>query len=287
MLLASRLTAVLAAVLALAACSPLRALNALVPEGELLREEGVAYGPDARQRLDVYTPRRAAGKAPVVVFFYGGSWKAGDRGSYLFVAQALASRGFVVVIPDYRLFPQALFPAFMEDAAAAIAWTEREIGLHGGDPKRIYSMGHSAGAQIATLVAYDERFLRAAGLGRDAIRGVIGMAGPYDFVPGDPGIRATLSGEGSFERAMPARHVRGGEPPTLLITAGRDTTVEPGNTDRLLARLRAAGVPVIDRRFPDYNHYTLIGRLAAPFRDEALLDAIAGFITAGPGATGR
>jgi acetyl esterase/lipase len=285
--LASRLTAVLAAVLALAACSPLPALNALVPEGGMVRHEDIAYGPDARQRLDVYTPRRASGNTPVVVFFYGGSWKAGDRGSYLFVAQALASRGFVVVIPDYRLFPQVRFPAFMEDAAAAIAWTEREIGHHGGDPKRIYSMGHSAGAQIATLVAYDERFLRAEGLGRDAIRGVIGMAGPYDFVPSDPDIRATLSAEGSFERAMPARHVRGGEPRTLLITAGRDTTVEPGNTDRLLARLRAANVPVTDRRFPDYNHYTLVGRLAAPFRDEALLDAIAEFIRSEPASTTR
>jgi acetyl esterase/lipase len=283
MRLASRLTAALAAALALAACSPLRALNALVPEGELVRAEGIAYGGDDRQRLDVYAPRHAKGAAPVVVFFYGGSWKGGSRGSYLFVAQALASRGFVVVVPDYRVFPQVRFPAFMEDAAAAIAWTRREIGGHGGDAKRIFAMGHSAGAQIATLVAYDARFLTAVGLGRDALRGVIGMAGPYDFVPTDPDIRATLTGEGGFERAMPARHVRGGEPPTLLITAGRDTTVEPGNTDRLLERLRAADVPVIDRRFPEYNHYTLIGRLAAPFRDDTLLDAIADFIEMGSG----
>jgi acetyl esterase/lipase len=278
MRLVSRLCVALPFVLALAACSPLRALNALVPGGAFDAVTGIPYGGDVRQQLDVYTPRTLARPAPVVVFFYGGSWKGGDRASYKFVAEALASRGFVVVVPDYRVYPQVRFPAFMEDAAAAIAWTRREIAAHGGDPSRLFSMGHSAGAQIATLVAYDERFLRAHGLGRDALRGVIGLAGPYDFVPTDPGIRETLSAEGGFERAMPARHVKGGEPRTLLITAGRDTTVEPGNTDRLLARLRAANVPVIDRRFPDYNHYTLIGRLAAPFRDESLLDAIADFV---------
>jgi acetyl esterase/lipase len=276
--LAIRILTAACVVLALGGCSPLRALNALVPEGGMESIHGVAYGPDPRQKLDVYKPRGVAAPAPVVVFFYGGSWKGGERASYKFVAQALASRGFVAVVPDYRVYPQVRFPAFMEDAAAAIAWTHREIGKHGGDPARLFSMGHSAGAQIATLVAYDERFLRAQGMRREAIRGVVGLAGPYDFVPTDPAIRETLSADGGFERAMPAGHVKGGEPPTLLITGGRDTTVEPANTDRLVARLRAVESNVIDRRFAGYNHYTLIGRLAAPFRDEALLDAIADFV---------
>jgi acetyl esterase/lipase len=265
-------------VVLLAACAPLRALNAVVPRDGFTRTEDIAYGADPRQRLDVYTPRGLATPAPVVVFFYGGSWKGGERGSYLFAAQALASRGFVVVVPDYRVFPQVRLRGFMQDAAAAVRWARHEAGEHGGDPARVFVMGHSAGAHIATLLAYDDRYLRAQGLERGAIRGVIGMAGPYDFVPTDPDYVAILSEDGGFRRGLPVSHVRGGEPPTLLVTGGRDTTVAPSNTDSLVAKLRAAGSAVIDRRFPDYNHYTLVGRLAAPFRDDELLDAIAAFV---------
>jgi acetyl esterase/lipase len=280
------LAALAAALLLLAACSPLPALNALVPEDAFRRVEGVAYGSHPRQRLDVYIPRQAATPAPVVVFFYGGSWKGGNRGSYKFVAEALASRGFVAVVPDYRVFPQVRLKGFMADAADALAWTRREVSRHGGDPSRVFVIGHSAGAHIATMLAYDERYLRAAGLGRDAIRGVVGLAGPYDFVPTDPDYVTILSEEGAFARGLPVTYVRGGEPPTLLVTGSEDTTVSPSNTDRLVARLEAAGSPVTDRRFP-YNHYTLVGRLAAPFRDEALLDTITGFIEAASGPNGR
>lgn len=276
--LARRIFLVLSAAAALAACSPLPAINALVPDGAFERAAGIAYGADPRQRLDVYTPAAGARPAPVVVFFYGGSWKGGDRGSYLFVAEALAARGFVVVVPDYRVFPQVRLKGFMSDAAAAVAWTRREIGRHGGDPERLFLMGHSAGAHIATLLAYDERYLRAEGLGRDSIRGVIGVAGPYDFVPTDPDYVTILSEDGSFARGLPATYVRGGEPPTLLLTGGRDVTVSPSNTDSLVRRLRSAGSPVVDRRFPQYNHYTLIGRFAAPLRDEALPEAVERFI---------
>lgn len=265
-------------VLLLAACAPLRALNAVVPRDGFARAEGIAYGADPRQRLDVYTPRGLAAPAPVVVFFYGGSWKGGERGSYLFVAQALASRGFVVVVPDYRVFPQVRLRGFMQDAAAAVRWSRQEVARYGGDPARLFVMGHSAGAHIATMLAYDDRHLRAAGLERGAIRGVIGLAGPYDFVPTDPDYVTILSEDGGFERGLPVSHVRGGEPRTLLVTGGRDTTVSPTNTDSLVAKLRAAGSAVADRRFPDHNHYTVIGRLAAPFRDDALLDVIADFV---------
>ena len=71
---------------------------------------------------------------PVVVFFYGGSWQSGRRQDYSFVAQALTSRGCVVVIPDYRLYPEANFPAFVEDGAAAFAWVHEHISRFGGDP---------------------------------------------------------------------------------------------------------------------------------------------------------
>ncbi|MEO7742741.1 MAG: alpha/beta hydrolase [Usitatibacter sp.] len=262
--------------LLLAACSPLRAVNVLVPERGFERAEGIAYGDDPRQRLDVYVPRVAgAGALPVIVFFYGGAWQGGQRGQYLFMAQALASRGFVVVVPDYRVYPQARYPAFVEDGARAVEWTVANIGAHRGDPKRLVLMGHSAGAHIAAMLAYNRRFLDSGS--RAAIQGFVGLAGPYDFKPTEAVVEEILGAEGGTELAMPSHWVRGGEPPSLLVTGDRDTRVEVGNTERLARRLRDAGSPVEVRHYPSLNHSTLLLRFAAPFRDDELLETIAQF----------
>ncbi len=271
-----RLLALAALGLLLAACSPLGALNVLVPERGFERTEGIAYGPAPRHRLDVYVPRvDGAASLPVIVFFYGGAWQGGDRGSYLFMAQALASRGFVVVIPDYRVYPEASYPGFVEDGARAVAWVTSNIGAHRGDAKRLVLMGHSAGAHIAAMLAYNRRFLDAGS--RASIRAFVGLAGPYDFKPSEAVIEKILGAEGGTELAMPAHWVRGGEPPSLLVTGDKDTRVEPGNTERLAQRLRAAGSPVEVRHYPSLNHSTLLLRFAAPLRDDELLQSIAEF----------
>ena len=262
--------------LLLAACSPLSAVNVLVPERGFDRVEGMAYGEDPRHRLDVYVPRvEGAAALPVVVFFYGGGWQGGERGQYLFMAEALASRGFVVVVPDYRVYPQARYPAFVEDGARAVKWTAAHIGAYHGDPKRLVLMGHSAGAHIAAMLAYNRRFLDEAT--RSSVRGFVGLAGPYDFKPSETVIEEILGAEGGSDAAMPARWVRGGEPPSLLVTGDRDTRVEPGNTERLARALRAAGSPVEVRHYPELNHSTLLLSFAAPFRDAELLESIARF----------
>jgi acetyl esterase/lipase len=271
-----RLLAPLLLALLLAACSPLSAVNVLVPERTFERVEGIAYGEHPRHRLDVYVPRVAGAAAlPVVVFFYGGGWQGGERGQYLFMAEALASRGFVVVVPDYRVYPQARYPVFVEDGAQAVAWTATNIGAHRGDARRLVLMGHSAGAHIAAMLAYNRRFLDTAT--RGAVRGFVGLAGPYDFRPSEAVIEEILGAEGGSDAAMPARWVRGGEPASLLVTGDKDTRVDPGNTERLARALRAAGSPVEVRHYPALNHSTLLLRFAAPFRDDELLESIARF----------
>ena len=266
--------------LLLSACSPIAVLNAFVPEGNLERTSAISYGDSPRQRLDVYVPRgRAAASSPVVVFFYGGRWQEGERASYLFVAQALVAQGFVVVVPDYRVYPAVQYPGFIEDGARAVAWTRREIGRFAGDPARIFLMGHSAGAHIAAMLAYDEEFLAREGLRRSDVRGFIGLAGPYDFLPlTDADLFGVFSAASPLEATQPIRYVRGGEPASLLITGDADTTVKPGNTVRLAARLREKGSTVVERHFGSLNHYTLVARLAAPLRDDALVDTIAAFV---------
>jgi acetyl esterase/lipase len=273
---AKRLCAALVFLL-LGGCSPLVAINALVPERGFIRHAGIAYGEGERGRLDVYVPRiESAVPRTVVLFFYGGAWQTGRREDHLFVAEALCSRGFVVVIPDYRLYPEVRYPAFVEDGARAVAWTAANIGRYGGDARSIALIGHSAGAHIAAMLAYNRRFLDADT--RSRLKAMVGLAGPYDFKPSEAAILDLLSGEGDPGLAMPARFVRGGEPPSLLVTGDNDARVEPANTDRLARRLREAGSPVEVLVVPGLSHAGALVRLSAPFRDETLVDRIAGFI---------
>lgn len=276
-----RLLAGVVVLLVACGCSPLAALNALVPERGFVRHEGIAYGALPRQRLDVYVPRvEGSGALPVVVFFYGGSWQGGSRENFLFVAEALTSRGFVVVVPDYRVYPEVRYPGFVEDGALAVSWTAANIGRHRGDASRIALMGHSAGAQIAAMLAYNRRFLDAKT--RSGVNAMVGLAGPYDFTPTDPVIATLLAGEGDVKLAMPSRYVQGGEPPSLLVTGDNDTTVNPSNTARLERRLREAGSPVEVLRYPSLGHVKVLASLAAPFRDDGLLDSIAQFLKQAP-----
>ncbi|HZK82849.1 MAG TPA: alpha/beta hydrolase, partial [Humisphaera sp.] len=164
-------------------CTGFDLLNAPVCGCGYLRTANIAYGDQPRQSLDVYRPRGAAANGRVVVFFYGGEWSAGKKADYRFAADALVSKGFVVVLPDYRLHPQVTFPAFVEDGAKAVRWTHDNISRFGGDPTHIYLMGHSAGAQIAALLTLDRHYLADVGLDTSVIRGTAGLSGPYYFFP--------------------------------------------------------------------------------------------------------
>jgi acetyl esterase/lipase len=269
---------------ALAACSPLSLVNAVSPASGARTSAGIPYAQGDRHRLDVYVPseRRipAAGPAPVIVFFYGGNWVSGAREDYAFVGRALAARGFVVVIPDYRLYPEVRYPDFLHDAAQAVAWTERSIGGYGGDPRRIYVMGHSAGAYNAAMLALDERWLGREGIRPGTLRGWIGLAGPYDFLPiENRTTRPVFDYPDTPPDSQPASHVMAGAPPALLIAPKHDETVDPvRNTGALAARLRAAGVPVTEVYYDGVSHATLVVSLSNTLRRLApTLDAVTAF----------
>lgn len=228
----------------------------------------VAYGPDPRQRLDVYAPRQV-GQAPlpVVLFFYGGGWSAGSRGAYAFAGRAFAGRGFVAVVPDYRLVPEVRFPEFVQDGAAAIRWTRDNIARHGGDPNRITIAGHSAGAHIAALLALDPRWLREAGLRADTIKAGVLLSGPYDFLPlTDARSEAALGHWPRPGETQPISFARADAPPLWLGTGTADTTVRARNSQALAARLHALGAPVELKLYPGAGHADLVIALARPFR---------------------
>lgn len=265
-------------VLLLHFCSPTAVLNALAPRDGVSPTRDIAYADAPRRMLDVYAPRPTATPAPVVVFFYGGGWASGSKAMYRFVGAALAARGVLAVIPDYRLYPEVRFPAFMDDAAEAVAWTHANASRFGGDPHRLFLMGHSAGAHIATLLALDAGYLRSVHLSpRRDLCGVVGLAGPYDFLPlRDATLEAIFGPEAERPRSQPINYVSPQAPPMLLLAGRDDYTVDPGNTLRLAERLRAAGGTVEDRLYPMIGHRTLIVALSgalsflAPVRQATL-----------------
>jgi acetyl esterase/lipase len=236
-----RLAALLAlAALAAGGCSPRRLAEGLLLGSHFVRTADVPYGGEARQRLDVYRPRTARG-APVVVFLYGGRWQSGSKDEYRLLGDALTRRGMVAVIPEYRLYPAVRFPAWVQDAAAAVRWARDNAARYGGDPTNIVVVGHSAGAHTAALLALDERWLREAGVPAGGVRGFGALAGPVDTVWTDPDVQALMGPAEGWPATYPATHVDGGEPPLLLLHGAADRTVSPGNSLRLAARIQGRG----------------------------------------------
>jgi acetyl esterase/lipase len=267
-----RLAFAAAAASLLAACSPIKLVDRLTPRDTYLAEPDIAYGGEPRQQLDVYRPlpetAPAEGKRPLIVFFYGGTWTTGERASFRFVGEALASRGAVVVIPDYRLSPQVRYPAFVRDSALAMKWGLDNAARLGADPAQVYVMGHSSGGYNAAMVALDPRWLGELGASPKQLAGWIGLAGPYDFLPmGDPDAQRAFDWPNTPRSSQPMAHVSAAAPRTLLLAATKDTLVDPvRNTDQMARRLRADGVDVQVQTFDNLSHVTLIGAVATPIR---------------------
>ncbi|MEY3201133.1 MAG: hypothetical protein RIR70_683 [Pseudomonadota bacterium] len=251
----------------LSGCSPVSMLNALVPHDTYQRTRALPYGDLPRQKLDVYVPAQGARDAPVVVFFYGGSWESGSREDYRFVGEALSSLGAVALVADYRIYPEARFPVFLQDAAQAVKWAAHNAPTFGGDANRLFVMGHSAGAHIALMLATDSDYLAAVGMQPQQLRGAIGLAGPYDFLPlSSDRLKEIFGPETNWPRSQPVNFVRGQEPPMLLATGDADDIVKPKNTASLAARVRAAGGQVKEITYPKAGHVSIVVDLSSPFR---------------------
>lgn len=241
-------------------------LDAVHAARDLSETPDIMFDQSHALSLDVYAPK-VADKAAVVVFFYGGSWEGGKRRWYRFVGEALASNGVIVVIPDYRKYPKVKFPAFMQDAALAVAWTRDHAAQFGGDPKNIFVMGHSAGGHIAALLATDARYLKAVDMMPRDLAGMIGLAGAYDFLPYVEN-EAEIFGNTPHGRhdSQPVNFVNGDEPPMLLLHGADDSEVEPRNAESLAAHLREKHEPVALKIYPDVGHSRILLAFSRQFR---------------------
>lgn len=264
---------------ALAGCSGQQLLNSLTPSGGYRLVSGIAYDTEHALNLDIYAPSSAS-HAPVLVFFYGGRWSEGSPEGYTFVGQALASKGFVAVLPEYRHYPAVKFPVFVQDAARAVRWVREHIQRHGGDPGKIFVMGHSSGAHLAALLALDPSYLRGVGGERTWLRGMIGLAGPYDFLPiTAPDLRDMFGPPERFELSQPITFADGDNPPLLLLHGEDDEVVWVRNTRNLAAAVAKAGGPVETVIYPEMSHTWIIATLSAVLRGQSdVLDRIDGFV---------
>lgn len=263
-----------------AACTPsLGTFNALAPRDRGARRvaHNISFGTEPRHQLDVYAPV-VDEPMPVIVFIYGGSWASGSKDDYSFVGAALAAQGFVTVIPDYRLVPEVRFPSFIEDCAAATRWVSDHIAEFGGDASRIVLVGHSAGAYNAMMLALDAHYLRDAGFDQSRLRGVVGIAGPYDFLPFDVAATRDAFGQApAAELTQPVHFARTDAPPLLLVWGDADTTVGARNLQGLERAMSAAGGSVETKIYPGVNHVDIMLALSRPLRGRAptLADVVA------------
>lgn len=252
--------------------------NSATLMGRYERSANHSYGPESRQKLDIYSPRDAK-DCPVVVFFYGGSWTTGSRSQYRFVGAALAERGIVTVVPDYRLYPQVKFPVFVDDGALALAWVQKHAHEFGGDPRRIVLMGHSAGGHEAAFLAYDRQLLQKVGARPEWIVGLVGLSGPYALEPNSEILNTIFASPYTEAEWQPVRFVTAESPPTLLVHGTADDVVSIEHAEKLRDVLQSKGVRVETHFYPDKNHSDTIAGFSIPARGRTpVLDQSVRFI---------
>jgi acetyl esterase/lipase len=273
-----RLLAIPALLVSLLGTGCERVVLGFLNRGVAAPEATALYAPEQQLSLDIYRPAMEPGTTvPVAVFFYGGAWQRGSRTQYRFVGQRLAQHGILAIVADYRTWPQAGFPAFMDDAAMAVKWTRDNVKRWGGDPQRIFLAGHSAGAQIAALLATDDRYLARHDLEPRLLAGAVGLSGPYDFAINGK-LREVFGDPAQWPAAQPVNFVDGDEPPFLLVHGQRDRVVESVDSVQFADRLEANGIDVTLKLLPEGSHSAPLLAFYDPARAPVVLPAVLDFV---------
>lgn len=224
----------------------------------------VLYGDDPYQSLAVFPAARPSGD--VLLFWHGGGWTNGYKEWLYFMAPDLVASGVTFVSAGYRLAPQHLFPAGLDDAEAALGWVRDHIGDHGGDPARVFIGGHSAGGHYASLLAVGRRV--------GTVRGVLPISGVYLFGEGSGlSTRPRFLGEGNEAAASPLPQVRPGLPPFLIAHGDRDFPHLMRQAEDMERALRAAGGTVERLVLPDCDHFQasyVSGQVEGPWLPRAV-----------------
>lgn len=258
----------------LSACttSSLLFVNSLARLSEYTVHEDIPYGNHRLNQLDIYVPGEKLNQTglnlPIVIYFYGGCWGGCltlEKENYVFVAEALTSNNYIAILADYRRYPEVKFSQLMNDAKKSVEWVRSNIYRYGGNPENIFLMGHSSGAHMAVMLSLDESYLQAQTY--QSIKGFVGLAGPYDFLPFTKPYQKILFGpEQKYPQSQPINFVDGNEPPLLLLYGNQDPTVFPVNIKSLTNKVQKLGGQVEAHIYDDIDHFSILGALSKPYQ---------------------
>lgn len=267
----------------MASCSPVSILNGITPSSSFERTKNVTFGEGERDALDIYRAEKPKLNAPVLMFVHGGSWDSGDKNIYKFLAEGFTRSGYDVVVPNYRIYPEAKFPNFLNDNSKAVAFTAKNF------PDRpIVLMGHSAGAYNVLMLGLRDTFLKEVGVDLcSSISGIVGLAAPTGIVPLESERLIEIFPDRFTGQDAALNNVSGPSPALFLGHGESDTTVYPQNSTALAEKVTARGGVAQVEIYPGQSHIDVIKVLSRHFDDDTTLKAdivnfIEGLPTEGP-----
>ena len=274
-------TTLLVSAFMLASCSGVALLNTITPSGSYSLAKNIEYGKLERQKLDIYQPDKPRANAPIVVFIYGGSWDTGNKGMYKFVGEAFASEGLTTIIPDYRLHPEVIYPEFVNDTAAAVAFAARRY-----PDQSLILIGHSAGAYNVMMVTVDPEYLKAQGVDLcQRIAGTVGLAGPYGAFPMKKEPYITIFPGRQEGDDAPVQRTLGPTPPMFVPIGDKDTTVSDQHSRELADKVNARGGAAKFKLYPGLSHTDIVKVLSRYFdNDSDLKGDVVEFVAANSAA---
>jgi acetyl esterase/lipase len=267
------------------ACAPVTVLNTITPSSSFVKASNISYGPLERQSLDIYRAENPRANAPVLLFIHGGSWEDGSKNIYKFLAEGFTSEGFDVVVPNYRLYPEAVYPQMIEDTALSVAFTAKQF-----DGRPLVIMGHSAGAYNVLMTGLDKNYLAQAGGDLcQSVAGIVSLSGPTGIIPLSEEPFITIFPDRFTKEDAPLNNVTDISPPIFFGHGAEDKTVYPQNSERLAETIKARGGVANVEIYLDMDHTDAVRVLSRHFDGgSSLKDDIIKFATTLPkkGETG-
>ena len=256
------------AVIAFAAFAPVKFLNAITPSGTYKKTADVAYGQLPRQKLDIYISKDMSGtRAPILIFVHGGGWHSGNKEMYKFFAEGFTKSGYDIVIPNYRLFPDGIYPNMLLDTAQATAYVANEF------PDRpLILIGHSAGAYNVLMMGLAPDYLQENNIDIcQRVAGVISLAGPTGEIKLKSPRYVEVIPDRFNGKSAAINSLESPSPPILLVNGGRDDQVDPINAVGLAKRMKEKGKTVELKLYDEQSHNDLVKNLSRYFDEETML----------------
>jgi len=256
----------------LGGCSALGVINSVSKIYGVETKQNIAFDPHPKLQYDLYYPKSRntnLKETPVIVFFYGGSWNRGDKSEYEFVGRRLAAMGYIIAVPNYRLYPEVKYPEFLQDNIKAVKAIQTELKSNEYAPlkpaEQLIMMGHSAGAYNAAMLAFDPTWASQIESNKNTlIKGFIGMAGAYNIYPiKDTEVQPVFHHPNYPDESQPIQFTNQAQPPSLILSPETDTLVSiERNSETLHESLNKAGNSSTLKTIDGTDHVTLIATLS-------------------------